>query len=37
MSKIGRVKELLGISSDTDLENLSDYHREVIEEVKGEE
>jgi len=34
MNKVERVKELLGLSKDTDPEDLEDHTQEIIEEVK---
>lgn len=34
MSKVGRIKELLGVSEDTEPENLTDGHKEIIEQVE---
>ena len=34
MSKVERVKELLGLGKDTDPEDMENHTREIIEEVK---
>lgn len=36
MSKIQKVKELLGLGKDTDNEDMSKRHRKIIEEIKKE-
>ena len=34
MSRVERVKELLGVGESTSVEDLSNHHQEIIEEVK---
>lgn len=36
MSKIEKVKELLGLGKDTDKEDMSERHRKIIKEIKKE-
>ena len=36
MSKVERVKELLGLNKKANKEDLKERHREIIEEVEGE-
>lgn len=36
MSRVERVKELLGLNKNADKEDLKDRHQEIIEEIEGD-
>lgn len=37
MSRIRRIKEILGINPDTDKEDLQDRHKEIVEEIEEQD